>query len=506
MPDILSIPPQQALTQAQQLASGAVTGLEQLDKLETVGKYNPDRLKGFMSFLISQLVSPQIGGLINNQTLLPEQLPFIGAVSGASTMLMDPAAGQNLQGFWSSVATSATGSFSGVSADVTSGSQGFQSLLAGMGQGQLDAGAINHASDQMNRFLTGQIPSGNPSEIRDSLEGICRSMGPTSRKLFDTYEAGGALKSLVFQTVPPLQTAASILPAAANSISSIGLIGGTHVSTSVGGNGFGTLLQDLQRINGAANATLFDPCHPNGIQTLSVLSASCQAIDLFYSQSGSGSVDWKDLGNQFASAVATDAMRDLAFRASGFPAINPNSVSDTCIGLIDQFMSIGLCQGGSDNLATEFGNGLSRTLLQGGSILSAVNSIYASPSGISDPANTAIAIMQNTGAVSSINSMLGGNLDQLFNLVGGDMGPIQSIAQSLREAAKKSGDPVVRQIVEDKIETAKRQQNVKWAMTINPFGLMGRFAAARKAKEAQDKQKKNLVEGKKPDTGSGSAT
>jgi hypothetical protein len=105
--------------------------------------------------------------------------------------------------------------------------------------------------------------------------------------------------------------------------------------------------------------------------------------------------------------------------------------------------------------------------------------------------------MEMAGSASSIQAILGGNIDALFGLASGQItSPYLTALRALRDCLKDGGaDTQSLAIIEGEIKKGEALENTRWVLMLNKFDANGFFGAAQKIQDALAKVQDNLIKG-----------
>lgn len=474
-----------------------------LDALDGLGKYNKDLfLKSLLGFALGMLPGP-MADIINNETVVPQEFPGIGAMLGVASMLLDTkAAPPNLQGLWTSVSGNCQSGYAEATSAFDPGLQTFETALANISSAaSLSPITISAVSAAYAAVRDGADPM--EPRIQAGLRAACFPFLSDSAAIFDAYDAAAVLKSGVGNLRTPLTASARVHVAAPTSLSTTENLARFGVSQQLVAAGAAGRSLRLDQINGIANLprAAANMSGPDALRTLSILRQTCTAVDDFYGVTtpGFGAIGWESMTRDLATSISSSEIVDVASEAAGFSVFNPEAIMADVAGVVDRFLARALSQGGSDNLAAQAATEFRTAVGVGFTAASAVATIYASPNGMTSTFSNTLGIMQSFGSANAINSMIGGNFSGLFGLASGQLSnPKLSLLRQWRNclAQQHAVDPSTLQILDAKIRQEESTANVAWPITLGQFDANGYFSKTKKIAKALEKVQDAILKNK----------
>lgn len=455
-----------------------------LDQLDGLGKFSAESFfKSLLGFALGGMLPGPLSQIVNNQTIVPQEFPGIGALLGVASMLLETgSAAPNLQGLWGSVSGNCLSSSQDVAGSYAPDMEAFKAALANMPKAVVSESSMAAISSSFAAIKAGGDPL--DPRIQAGLVVSCVPFQAGSDVIFRAYDAAAALKNRTNDLQTPLNSSARVHAAAKTALYTVNNIARFGVSQQLTTSGVAGRNLILNQINGAPNLSpgAMNMCGPDALKTLSILRQTCTAVDQFYGTSGYGSIDWESMTRNLGNEISAGAIEAVADEAAGLGAFTATEIMTGVNGTVDSFLARALCQGGSDNLADaaslEFGNAVGVALTATG----AVATIYASASSMTQNFSNTLSVMQSFGSTSAINQMIGGNFTGLFGLASGKVSdPKLALLRSWQSClAQRDGtDPVTLQILGSKINEEESVANVGWAMNIGQFDANGYFNKAK---------------------------
>jgi hypothetical protein len=256
---------------------------------------------------------------------------------------------------------------------------------------------------------------------------------------------------------------------------------------------------NLQQLEGLKNhpPAFFDPGGPDAIKSAAILRQACASVETFYSANGFGTSDWKEVTKTFADTVTTGGIAQIAETTSNFKNFSSDDIILNTQSQINTFLASAMRDGGSTNLATGFNEGFSTAIGAAATGLQTVETLYAATEEMTQTFRNTIAIMEQFGSSSAIESVLGGNLDLLFGLASGQItSPYIAALRALRDCLKEAeGNEAAIAIIEAQIKKAESLENNQWILKIGKFDLLGYFAKAQKVLDSFNEIRDNYIKG-----------
>jgi len=502
MPDsVAGINPGQIAAAAGISSNPCGVDLDKLDALSGLGKFNKSLFTAsLLDFALKMLPGP-MAEIINSDTVLPQELPGIGAMLGAASMLLEPkAAPANMTGLWGSVSKNCETGYAEASSGFSPSLASFGAALSNMPAMAVSSDVIASISAAYSSVSGGALPTS--ARIQAALSAGCSPFSAGgSDAAFQAYDAVQQLRLTIGSLKTPLTAANRIHAAAANSLASVVTLAGFDVSEQLRLSGLAGMKLRLDQINGIANLSpaSSNMCGPDALKTLSILRQTCDAVDAFYGKGtpGFGAIDWDSMTRDLAIAIAESAISDLAAEAAGFLPFSPDKIMADIGASADSFLARGLCAGGSGNLADSAIKDFNAAANVGLTAVKTIGTIYATAGAMSATFQSTLSIMQSFGASSAINQMIGGNFGGLFGLASGQItNPKLALLRQLRSCmAEHKVDPAKLQIIDGKIKAEEAKANTAWAMVLGPFDANGFFAKTKKLSDAEKKVQNAILAG-----------
>lgn len=464
-----------------------------------LGKFDSANLfNSLVAFGIKQMLPGPLSRIVNNQTLLPQELPGLGALMGAAALLLDPKnAASNLQGLWGVVSKNAEGEFKTTAANLAVDLARFQKAIALMPKTAMDMDAINGLKQASASIKAGASPM-QPA-MRAQLGLACLAMGSGTQLIYDAYDASVLLRRVISDLENPLKASARVLGSASNVLTNVEFAALNGINKQLSDAGVQGLEFDLNQLSSLANmpASAFDQCGPDAMKTLAITRQACQAVSNFLSTAGFGSIDWQNMTTDLRDALLAGAIDSVAARAAGFAAVDATRIVSDIDGVVDRFLAQALCGGGSDNLshgmADEFGDAVGKGL----AAAATVSTVYSTAVVLTQSFQNSLAFMQQMGSTKAINSIIGGDIASLFGLASGAVSnPELAALRAMRECLIKNGaDTQKIAIVDAKIHDKESAANTNWAMSLGLADAAGYFNQAQKVEKSKDQIKNNILNG-----------
>lgn len=411
------------------------------DELTTPVKLNFANLSGNAVSILLFLLPANKKSLFGNDRLKVRQLPFLSMLAMGSVMLTDGDLAGSLQSLWGQVAKSAEQNVLGAVSAFRDDLGNMVNQLETIGAASFNAEGLARAMAALEAAkATGTV---NQDTFLIQVGEICNSLGGQSRALFELELLLSQLSAAATDLTLMARLPVDLLSSAENALASAQDLANGKLSQAVFQEGYNNVFKDLGRLSSLKNVSFGGPCGPNAVAELSALRAACQLAD----EAGHFIADENLSISEFVkSAVVSLSSQDmiaLAERARNFVAPDIDEINLNIQRALQDALAGAACGGGSSELAQSTAFKIGRELTKITTTVSAIATIYASTKAMSQAFEAGVAMMQQLGVSSAVDSVIKGDLSKFFDSDGVQLDGelrMKILVKAVDDCAKKQPD------------------------------------------------------------------